>query len=251
LQRLSSNAGEDQEKICVIMQPTYLPWLGYFDLIDQSDVFIFLDNVQFEKQSWQQRNRIKTKKGLEWLTIPSITKGRLHQLINEVEIASSKMFPRNHLRTIEMIYKQAVYFEHNFVELYKIMTAGLNLLCDLNISIIKWLSSVIGIPANFIHSSDLKPEGKRSSLLVDLCKKTGANNYLSTPGAKEYLIADYQKFSDAGIEVWLHNYEHPEYRQLYFPFMPYASVIDLLFNEGERSLEIIRSGRRKSLRLIE
>ena len=231
------------------MQPTYLPWLGYFDLIDQSDALIFLDNVQFEKQSWQQRNRIRTSKGLETLTIPSLTKGKSHQLINEVRINYSSNFAKRHLRSLEMNYHRATYLENYFPEFQKIMTSGMTSLFELNISLIQWLSSVIGIQAHFMRSSKLEGEGKRSSLLVDLCKKVGMKHYLSTNGAKDYLISEYSTFSDAGIDVWLHNYEHPEYRQVYSPFMPYASVIDLLFNEGERSLEIIRSGRRKSLRL--
>jgi hypothetical protein len=233
--------------ICVIMQPTYLPWIGYFDLIDQSQVFIFLDNVQFEKQSWQQRNRIRTQKGLEWLTVPIFIKGRSLQPIKDVEIVLSDKFPLRHLRKIEINYRQAPYFKKYYPEFREILLNHAPILHNLNIKLIEWLSYVMGINAKFVVSSAVSGQGKRSALSVDLCEKMGANHYLSTPGAREYLIADYQKFSDAAIKVWLHNYEHPEYRQLYSPFIPYASAIDLLFNEGERSLEIIRSGRREPI----
>jgi hypothetical protein len=233
--------------LCCVMQPTYLPWIGYFDLIDQSDSFIFLDNVQFEKQSWQQRNRIRTHKGLEWLTVPIFIKGRSVQLIKDVEIVLSDKFYLKHLRKIEINYRQAPYFKKYYPEFREILLDHAPILHELNIKLIEWLSYVMGINAKFIVSSALSGQGKRSAILVDLCKKMEADNYLSTAGSRGYLIADYQMFSDAAIKVWLHNYEHPEYRQLYSSFIPYASVIDLLFNEGERSLEIIRSGRREPI----
>jgi hypothetical protein len=232
------------KKICVIMQPAYLPWLGYFDLIDQSQVFIFLDNVQFEKQSWQQRNRIRTPRGLEWLTVPIFIKGRSLQLIRDVEIAKSDRFPLKHWRKIEIAYRDAPYFTKYQQDLKELLLDASSMLYELNIEIIKWLTAMLEIKADFATSSALGGQGKRSSLTVDLCKKVGAEIYLSPLGAQEYLQADYQKFAQADINVWLHHYEHPVYRQLYSPFLSYASVIDLLFNEGERSLEIIRSGRR-------
>lgn len=231
------------------MQPTYLPWLGYFDLIAQSQAFIFLDNVQFEKQSWQQRNRIRTAKGLEWLIVPVLGKGRHDQLIRDVEIIKSKKFPGPHLRAFQMNYQRAPYFDQFFPELSDIIENNNTSLNKLNIGIIKWLSSVMGIEANFVNSSDLEAGGKRTSLLVNLCKKIDANLYLSPIGAKEYIDSTHGEFAAAGIEVWLHNYEHPEYTQLYKPFLPYASVIDLLFNEGGRALEIICSGRRKPIKV--
>ena len=117
-------------------------------------------------------------------------------------------------------------------------------LSELNIRIISWACSVMGIDTKWLRSSEADVQGERSSLLVQLCHKLEANNYLSTVGAKEYLIEDYNEFSSHGIKVWLHNYDHPEYSQVYKPFIPYAGIIDLIFNEGERSLEIIRSGRK-------
>ncbi len=235
------------KKLCVIMQPTYLPWVGYFDLIAQSQVFIFGDSVQFEKQSWQQRNRIRTARGLEWLTVPVLK--RHDQLIREVEIIQSKRFPGHHLRVLQMNYKRSPYFDRYFPELSKIIASDNKSLSKLNIQIIKWLASAMGIDANFVNSSDLENIGKRTSLAVNLCRQVDANLYLSPIGAKEYLALEHQKFAAAGIEVSLHNYKHPEYTQLYEPFIPYASVIDLLFNEGDRSLEIICSGRRKPFEL--
>lgn len=237
-------------KICAVMQPTYLPWIGYFDLIDQADIFVFLDNVQFSKQSWQQRNRIRTKTGLQWLTVPVFSKGKLHQLVNQVTIIQPNLFPRTHLRAIEMNYYRASFFEKYFPEFKKIMVDSSELLSELNINIISWACSVMGIKTELWQSSDLGIEGKRSSLLVQICNKFNVNNYLSTMGAKEYLTEDYNNFLSHGIRILLHNYEHPEYSQVYTPFLPYAGIIDLLFNEGEHSLEIVRSGRKEPSPLI-
>jgi hypothetical protein len=234
------------DKTCVIMQPTYLPWIGYFDLMDQADVFIFLDNVQFSKQSWQQRNRIRTKKGLEWLTIPVKSKGKFGQFINQVTVTRSKIFPQTHLRAIELNYHQTPFYNNYFPGLQEILDGDIHLLNEININIIIWVSKLMGINIQFIRSSDLNIEGKRSDLLVQLCKKLNANQYLSPMGSKEYLVEDLNVFLSQGIKVFLHNYDHPEYNQVYTPFLPYAAIIDLLFNHGERSLEIIRSGRRES-----
>jgi len=221
------------------MQPTYLPWIGYFDLIDRSDVFVFLDNVQFEKQSWQQRNRIRTPKGLEWLTVP--VRRRFPQLIKDVEILPGK-FPSDHLRAIEQNYRRVCYFEKYYSPLSKIILDAPIYLCELNIRLIQWLASAIGIDLYFEKSSTLKAQGKRVSLLVDICKRVGADVYLSPMGSLEYLTAEYSEFTKNNIRVVLHNYNHPQYAQLYRPFIPFASGIDLVFNEGESAIDIMRSG---------
>lgn len=238
-------------RIAVIAQPTYLPWLGYFDLIDQSDVFVFLDTVQFSKQSWQQRNRIRTAKGLEWLTVPVRRKGRTHRLIREIEIGQSPSFPRHHIRAIELSYSQAPYFKSYFPKLQEILTEREALLYQLNMRLIRWLACELGIEANFELSSTLGCEGKRSELLVEICKQVDASVYLSPLGSASYLTEEYALFQRNGIEILFHNYDHPAYPQVYKPFIPYASVLDLLFNEGKKSLEVIRSGRKELLTLQE
>jgi hypothetical protein len=239
------------ERIAVVIQPTYLPWLGYFDLIDQSSAFVFLDNVQLEKRSWQQRNQIRTAKGLEWLSIPVQVKGRFDQLIKNAEIMSSNSFPQDHLRSVELNYGRAPFFEKYYPQFHKVMTKPTSSLCELNIGLIRWFCTVMGLQPCFEASSQLGAQGKRSALLADVCQKVGADVYLSPSGSKEYLVSEHREFSSRKIKVLLHQYEHPEYRQLYSPFIPYASILDLIFNEGERSLEIVRSGRRKSSVLLD
>jgi hypothetical protein len=226
-----------------IAQPTFLPWLGYFDLIHQVDCFVLLDDVQFEKQSWQQRNRIKGPSGLQWLTVPVVFRGRLSQRIVEVEIREPD-FWKTHLRAIELSYRRTPYFDQYFPQLAKIFQAHNGLLAELNCSVIGWLCELLGIFTKRVRSSELKQSGKRSELLVNLCRRLGANSYLSPLGSAGYLLEELGWFSDAGIQVAFQHYEHPRYRQLFSPFCPYATVLDLIFNEGSRSMEIVRSGRR-------
>lgn len=230
---------------CVIFQPTYLPWAGYFDLIDSADQFVLLDNVQFEKQSWQQRNQIRTFNGLEWLTVPVRIKGRFGQTIGEVELSNPEFF-RAHLRAVELHYRRAPHFERYIDELRALLesAAGSGSLALLNARLIGWLCVQLGITTPIRLASALQPEGKRSAMLVDLCRKLGAKRYLSTAGAWDYLRDDLALFGAANIDLQLHHYHPPQYRQVYAPFLPYASVLDLLLNEGEAARAILLGGRR-------
>jgi WbqC-like protein family len=227
-----------------ICQPTYLPWLGYFDLMDQVETFVLLDTVQFEKQSWQQRNRIKTPSGLQWLTVPVVFRGRLGQLIKDVEIRDGA-FATKHLRAIELSYRRAAYFDQYWETLAKILQgAGTNLLCDLNMRLIEWFRDMLDVRTPLVSASTMAQAGKRSELLVNICRELGAGAYLSPLGSAAYLLEDLPLFADASIEVRFQHYEHPAYRQLFPPFLPQASTLDLLFNEGPAAMEIIRGGRR-------
>lgn len=230
-----------------ICQPTYLPWLGYFDLIDQVDTFVLLDDVQFEKQSWQQRNRIKTPVGLQWLTVPVIFRGRLGQAIKDVEIRSSE-FCRDHCRAIELNYRRSQFFEQYFDDLSsRLASPEGTLLADLNIRLIEWFMNTLGIETRLVISSGLRQSGKRTELLANLCESQQAKLYVSPLGSSVYLLKEKDTLLARGIEVVFQHYEHPEYKQLFPPFQPFASVLDLIFNEGPRSREILRGGRRPPL----
>jgi len=230
-----------------ISQPTYLPWLGYFDLIDQVDAFVFLDNVQFEKQSWQQRNRIKTPTGLQWLTVPVVIHGRFGQPIQNVQIRDCE-FSRKHLRAIELNYGRASFFLQYFPELRLRLTcsAGSPLL-DLNVRLIEWFMTILGIRTRLFFSSALGLPGKRTELLANICEYFGATEYVSPLGSSAYLLQEVDVLKSRSIKVWFQNYHHPRYRQMFPPFLPYASMLDLIFNEGERALDILRSGRLEGL----
>jgi len=231
-----------------ILQPAYLPWLGFFDLMDQVDTFVLLDNVQFEKRSWQQRNRIKSPAGLLWLTVPVKSRGRFEQQIAQAEIGEPD-FWRDHLRSIEMNYRRAPFFTNYFEECAGIFrTSGGGLLIDLTSTLIKWLARKLGVNTPILRASDLQKAGKRTELLTDLCVKLHASQYLSPIGSAVYLLAEMELMNSRGIAVTFQNYVHPEYTQLFPPFIPYASVLDLLFNEGPGSLARIRDGRREPFR---
>jgi hypothetical protein len=227
-----------------ICQPTYLPWLGYFDLMDQVDVFILLDDVQFEKRSWQQRNRMKTPEGLQWLTVPVTSRGRHDQLINAVEIETPH-FSRDHCRAIELNYRRSPFFEKYFDDLSSRLSCDEGtLLADLNTRLIEWFMKALGIETRLVISSSLRQSGKRTELLANLCESQGANLYVSPLGSAVYLLKEKDALEAKGVDVVFQHYEHPEYKQLFPPFLPYASVLDLILNEGDRSLEILRTGRR-------
>ena len=228
-----------------IAQPTYLPWLGYFDLLDQVDKFVLLDTVQFEKQSWQQRNRIKTPTGLLWLTVPVVSRGRLGQRIVDVEIREAD-FWRDHLRAVELNYRRAPFFDEYYPalsELLRSASSGLRL-AELTIGLLRWLTEALGIKTPIVRSSELAVDGKRTHLLAEICSLSGATTYVSPLGSADYLLNELPILTGRGINVVFQHYEHPAYRQLFPPFQAYASVLDLLFNEGENSLATVRSGRR-------
>ena len=226
-----------------ITQPTYLPWLGYFDLLDQVDKFVLLDTVQFEKQSWQQRNRVKTIAGLEWLTVPVKIKGRSTQTIEAVEIAEPEFY-KKHLNLVRAHYRTTNFFKDFFPQFSEILQEFCrDRLAVLNLRLIEWLMASLGITVPLVLSSTLGAEGKRSALNLDICERLCATKYYSAIGSAGYLLSGVESFTLKGIDVRFQNYTHPEYRQLFPPFCPYASTLDLIFNEGPRSLEIIRSGR--------
>ncbi len=235
----------------VIMQPTWLPWLGYFDLIDQSDIFIFLDTAQFEKQTWQQRNRIKTPNGLQWFTVPVFIKGRFGQRILETEI-DTRAFPKKHLKQLQQNYSKAPFFSSCFEEFSSLVdTSRSTNICELNISIVKWLSHELSLNTKFMRSSEMKAEGKRGELLVNLLQEVGSTDYFSPVGSFEYLKEDYQFFSDAGIDISFQKYTHPVYEQQHSPFESGASMLDLLFNAGSSAAEVMRSGQCKSIKYVD
>jgi hypothetical protein len=227
-----------------ISQPTYLPWLGYFDLIDQVDVFVLLDDVQFEKQSWQQRNRIKTPIGLQWLTVPVMFHGRFSHFLKDVAIRDAE-FSRTHLRALEQNYRRSRFFDRYFADLGVCLKCPAGaLLADLNLRLLEWLMSAMGIRTRLVRSSGLPQAGRRTERLANICASFGADQYLSPLGSAGYLLPEVNVLADRAVEVAFQHYEHPEYAQLFPPFQAYASVLDLIFNEGERSLEILRGGRR-------
>lgn len=224
-----------------IMQPTYLPWLGYFGLMKSVDLFILLDSVQFARRSWQQRNQIKTADGPIWLTVPVLSKGKRDQLITEVEIDRSRDFPQSHLTALEVNYKKSPYFDAHAMQLRTLLGADNRYLADLTIGMIMWFRDVLGITTPIRRSSEFESVGAKAELLASLCDQAGATEYVSPPGSKDYLDES-DAFSRRGMPVKYFNFTHPEYSQRFEGFLPYMSVVDLLFNCGPESLSLIEKG---------
>lgn len=225
------------------MQPTYLPWIGYFDLMDQVDAFVLLDDAQFCKRSWHQRNRILGPEGLQWLTVP--VTARRGQAINEVELAEPSFWQR-HVRAIEWNYARATYVAPTVALLRSVFDSDdpWASLSDMTVALIETIRSELGIETRVVTASSLGVDGKRGERLARLCEQLGASEYVSPVGSADYLADDAGAFETRGIGVVFHHFDHPAYAQMHGEFTPYASVIDLLCNEGPRALEVIRGGRR-------
>lgn len=226
-----------------IMQPTYLPWLGYFGLMKSVDVFILLDSVQFTRRSWQQRNQIKTANGSLWLTVPVLAKGKRDQLISEVEIDRSQDFPYSHQRAIEMNYRKSSHYSAYSNQLFSIIGADTKLLADMAMAAIVWIRDELGITTPVRRSSEFVTTGTKAELLANLCEQVGANEYVSPPGSKAYLDES-DAFTKRGMPLSYFHFAHPEYPQRYGEFVPYMSIVDLMFNVGRDSLGLLEMGSR-------
>ncbi len=221
----------------VILQPGYLPWLGFFDQLRRCDCFVIYDDVQYTKRDWRSRNRIKTKQGELFLTVPVINSGRYKQLINEAEIDYSQNWVHKHLSTITSAYKNAPFFDQYYPALAETLNVKPKYLLELDINIIKLCANWLSIKTPLVFSSTLNVSGSSTERLVSICQKLNATHYLTGDAAQAYL--DLSLFEQAGISVEYHGYQHPYYQQLYPPFIPYMSVIDLIFNHGDDSFAIL------------
>ncbi len=224
-----------------IMQPTYLPWIGYFGLMEYVDMFVFLDSVQFEKRSWQQRNKIKTNEGERYLTIPVQSKGKRDQLINEVKVLKCSNFEKQHKRLIKQYYSKSLYFDENYRRIFNDQTYESDLLSEITVNLILNLKKVLGVKCQIYKSSQFKTNGKKDILLASICNELEAKEYISPPGSKNYL-SESQEFKKNCINISYFQYEHPSYNQIHKDFIPYLSIIDLIFNCGPNSLKILKEG---------
>lgn len=223
-----------------IHQPQYLPWLGYFEKMDHADLFVFLDNVQFKKNEWQNRNRIRTPEGWQWITVPVLH--RFGQRIDEVRINNTVDWRRKHSQALCLNYGRAPFFSRYWGGFDELLQKPWEGLAELNISVSMFLAESMGIRRPVFRASTLEaPEGS-TERLVRICQILGASTYLSGRDGAKYL--DLDRFREAGVGVEFQDYQHPAYQQCYNPFYPFLSVFDLLVNQGERSLSILRGGSR-------
>ena len=234
--------------IVSINQPAYVPWLGYFDRIDASDLHIVLDHVQFEKNSLVNRNRIRTPTGWAWLTIPVATKGKFADLpIRDLRIADGGRWHNKHWKTLEMNYSRATGYSWHADRLramYAERPCGEAFLPPV-LKLAEYVLKALDVRTKLLSSSAMGVGGSKSELVRNLCREVGATTYLSGPFGRDYL--DLRSFEAAGINVVFHDYAPQHYSQAWPGFEPAMSALDALFCcGGEKAADVMRAGRRFS-----
>ncbi|MBI3099098.1 MAG: WbqC family protein [Planctomycetes bacterium] len=224
-------------------QPNYLPYLGFFEKIARSDVFVLVDTTQFVKRGpfgWIHRNRIRTTDpgGWAWLTVPVITHGRFTQAIRDVEIDNRLPWARKHWKSLQWHYGRSPHFARYREFFQDLYSRKWDRLCELNTAAIRGCLEFLNLRPRFEIASALGVAGEATDLVVDLCRKSGGDVYLSGRHGRDYLEPG--KFAAAGIGLEFQEYAHPVYRQAHEgPFVPDLSIVDLLFNHGPESLRIL------------
>ena len=226
--------------IAVILQPSYIPWRGYFDQIRRADLFIFYDDVQYDKHGWRNRNQIKTAHGKKWLTVPVHSGGVTHGIsIKDVRIDWTKPWPQQHFRSLTSSYNRAPFFKRYLPLLESMYDRRDESIADFTIETTIALARQLGIQhTRFLRSSEIEGiTGEKTGRLIQILKKVGAGHYISGPAARDYIEAD--QFSKAGIGLEFMEYKYPKYIQFYPPYDPYVSALDLLFMMGEGAASYI------------
>ncbi|MFI7029678.1 WbqC family protein [Microbispora rosea] len=237
-------------KRVAIVQSNYIPWKGYFDLIAHVDEFILFDDVQYTDRDWRNRNLIKTAAGPKWLSVP-VRRGPRSRLINEV-VASDMEWPRAHWLLLAQTYRKAPCFEEVAPAVERLyLDCRAERLSDINRHFLQGLLDLLGIPATLSRAEDYGAAGTKTERLVDLCRKAGADEYLTGPAARAYL--DESLFDRSGIGVrWFDYSGYPEYPQAHPPFDHHVSVLDLIFNTGPaaagylKSAQLLRNAQRRA-----
>ncbi|MBW7954469.1 WbqC family protein [Candidatus Gracilibacteria bacterium] len=221
--------------ICSIHQPNYIPYLGLFNKIKQSDVFVIYDIAQYTKGDYHNRNKVKGSNGEVLLTLPVFV--NFGQEIKDVRFNNSIL--KKHFQTIEQNYKKAKFYNDYITKIKEIYDYKGDSISEFNTITIKKICELLGIKTKFIILSDLinSMESKNTDALIDICKLVGATEYISGAGGKNYI--EESKFTQAGIILHYQDYHHPNYNQLWGDFIPYMSIIDLILNEGENSINLI------------
>jgi hypothetical protein len=228
-------------KRIAILQSNYIPWKGYFDIINSVDEFVIYDDAQYTKRDWRNRNLIKTRNGLLWLTIPVKTKGRFNQNIYETEISGTNWTDK-HFESIIYNYGSALYFENYkemFLKAYR-DSKSFRYLSEVNRLFIELINSILGIKTILSDSSDYIFHGNSNEKIIEICNQAGAEEYMTGSAAREYL--DSGLLESSGIKtIWADYSGYPEYEQLYPPFQHNVSIIDLIFNKGEYANSYMKS----------
>ena len=228
---------------CVILQPSYIPWRGYFHQIALADVFIFYDDVQYDKRGWRNRNKIKTPDGTPegkiWGRRAGCRKGAQTERIpiNQIRIDWSKSWNEQHWSSLKHAYAKAPYFQQYNTRLEKFYSHQPDFLADFTIALTIEIASWMGFKPKFLRSSDIPSHGEKTERLISILQEQGADHYISGPSAKDYI--DPALFSKAGIKLEYMQYNYPDYPQLYPPFDGQVSTLDLLFMTGDQAVKFI------------
>jgi hypothetical protein len=211
-----------------VQQPEHGPWMGFFNKMAQVDCFVLLDDVQFKKRYFENRNRIRTAEGIQWLTVPVISKGRYEQYINQVQVDEAQNWRKKYLGSLQRAYAKTEGYSDHYEGIKDIIDRPWPLLADLNMALIDYCVAVCRLSRQCLLSSSLDTgEARGSDLILEICRQVGASDYVSGPNGINYLNT--AAFADEGINIVYHDYEHPVYQQLHSPFMSHMSIIDALF----------------------
>lgn len=227
--------------VVTIHQPDFIPWLGFFDRMARSDHFIVLDDVQFIRRGWHNRDKIKTPNGAAWLAVPVKQRGKYHQLIKDVEVDNDQNWRKKHLHALKMAYSRAKNFAPCFDRIQEIYSGKQRFMIDINMELLRYMASEFGITTKVSFSSHIEVEDSASLKLVNLMKAVKGTVYLTGTGAKDYL--DEAAFSRKGITVKWQEFSHPVYKQLHGEFIPMLSAMDFIFN-CEKNLEDTFKGKK-------
>ena len=224
----------------VVLQPSYIPWRGYFHQIKKADIFVFYDCVEYDKHGWRNRNEIKMSQGTQWLTIPVMTSGTksVRTPVKDIRIDWTKDWARKHLLSIQQAYAKAPFLTEYAGLLEKFYSRKDALLVDFTCEFTMALATCLGIThTQFVRSSTLDAAGTKTERLLSILRPLGVKHYISGPSARDYL--DIRLLNDVGISVEFMTYNYPEYQQLHGAFQPQVSVLDLLLNIGPGSSKYV------------
>jgi hypothetical protein len=221
-------------------QPVYIPWLGLFHKIALADEFVSFNQVQYQPKDWNNRNKIKTAQGPKWLTVPVLRKGYLEKTISEIQIDDSRPWRKKHLRTLEINYSKSKFFDRYYSYLEEVYFLDWTYLVDFNEHLLKWFIGILGLKPIFHSAANYKFAGQKSDLVLNMCKQVDADKYVFGAEGKNYV--NEKSFQEVDVQIMIQEYRHPSYSQLHGPFISHLSILDLLFNCGDLSLDILMSG---------
>jgi len=224
--------------VVVIEQPNYVPWVGYFDLVDRSDIFVIYDDVQYTIRDWRNRNMLKTPQGLKWITVPVYDKGRMNMRVNEVNIKYTVNWYEQHLKLFYHMYHKCPFFDDAYGILEKELMKKPEKLSDLDISLIRSVSDYLGIKTKFDLSSNYPSNKKKLDRILELCEIENTTEYLSGPKAANYINPE--EFEKRKIKLEYINYSYGVYDQPYGDFTPYVSILDTIACLGKETINYIR-----------